>query len=140
VRPNFRLLRPEDKKAYRQYQREIMARHYFFFIDWPDTSAVKKLFLCLTKPVRAWWLFENLFVKIKDHIPKKKLLVAAQGMLLLSMLFLNNEGTAVTDYLFRILGWIDLCGGLLVTAGTLLCYPLGKHFDKKAKLRHDLVN
>ena len=140
VRPNFHLLRPEDKKAYRQYQREIMARHYFFYIDWPDTSAFRKLVLFLTKPVRAWWLFENLFMKIKDHIPKKKLLIAGQGMLLLSMLFLNNEGADVTDYLFRTLGWIDLVGGLLVTAGALMCYPLGKHFEKKAKLRHDLVN
>lgn len=140
VKPNFHLLQPEDKKAYRQYQREIMARHYFFYIDWPDTSAAKKLLLCLAKPIRAWWLFENLFVKVKDHIPKKKLLIAGQGMLLLSMLFLNNEGTAFTDYLFRTLGWIDLVGGLLVLAGTLMCYPLGKYFDKKAKLRHDLVN
>ena len=140
VRPNFHLLMPEDKKAFRQYQREIMARHYFFFIDWPDTSAAKKVLLCLAKPVRAWWLFENFFVKIKDHIPKKKLLIASQGMLLLSMLFLNNEGTAFTDYLFKALGWADLIGGLLLMLGTLLMYPLGKHFDKKAKLRHDLVN
>ena len=140
VRPNFHLLTPEDKKAFRQYQREIMARHYFFFIDWPDTSAMKKVLLCLTKPVRAWWLFENFFVKIKDHIPKKKLLILSQGMLLLSMLFLNNQGTNLTDYLFRVLGWADLIGGLLLMVGTLAMYPLGKHFDKKAKLRHDLVN
>jgi hypothetical protein len=117
-----------------------MARHYFFYIDWPDTSAAKKLLLCLAKPIRAWWLFENLFVKVKDHIPKKKLLIAGQGMLLLSMLFLNNEGVAFTDYLFRVLGWVDLCGGLLVMLGTLAMFPLAKHFEKKAKLRHDLVN
>ena len=61
-------------------------------------------------------------------------------MLLLSMLFLRNEAATFTDYLFRTIGWIDLVGGLLVTAGTLMCYPLGKYFDKKAKLRHDLVN
>jgi hypothetical protein len=140
VKPNFHLLRKEDKKAYRQYQRQIMARHYFFFIDWPDTSVARKVLLCLCKPVRAWWLFENFFVKIKDHIPKKKLLIAGQGMLLLSMLFLRNEAATFTDYLFRTIGWIDLVGGLLVTAGTLMCYPLGKYFDKKAKLRHDLVN
>ena len=140
VKPNFHLLRKEDQKAYRQYQREIMARHYFFFIDWPDTSAAKKLLLLLAKPIRGWWLFENLFMKIKDHIPKKKLLIGGQGLLLLSMLFLNNDGAAFTDYLFRAVGWIDLVVGLLVLAGTLMCYPLSKHFDKKAKLRHDLVN
>ena len=140
VKPNFHLLTREDKKAFRQYQKEIMARHYFFFIDWPDTSLFKKILLCIGKPIRMWWLFENFFVKIKDHIPKKKLLIGSQGMLLLSMLFLNNEGSALTDYLFRALGWVDLIGGLILMIATLAMYPLGKHFDKKAKLRHDLVN
>ena len=140
VKPNFHLLTPEDKKAFHQYQREIMARHYFFYIDWPDTSAARKLWLLLTKPVRAWWLFENLFVKIQGRIPKKKLLVASQGLLLLSMLFLDHEGEAFADMVFRGMGWLDLAAGLGMMLFALLAYPLGKHFEKKAKLRQNLVN
>lgn len=140
VKPNIKLLLPEDRKAFKQYLREIMARHYFFYIDWPDTSAARKVLLCLAKPIRMWWLFENAFVKVMDHIPKKKLLLAGQGLLLLSMLFLKNTGTAFTDYLFRGLGWVDLVAGLLLTLTTLVVIPLKKHFVKKAKLRHDLVN
>ena len=140
VKPYFHLLTPEDKKAFHQYQREIMARHYFFYIDWPDTSVGQKIRLLLAKPIRAWWLFENLFTKMQDRIPKKKILLASQAVLLLSMLFLNNEGSTFTDQLFRVMGWIDLVAGLGMMLAALLAYPLKKYFEKKADLRHDLVN
>ena len=140
VTPNIHLLLPEDRKAYKQYLKEIMARHYFFYIDLPGATAAQKIKLCLKKPIRAWWMFENFFVKVKDTIPQKKLLVAGQALMLASMLFLKNSGTSFVDYLFRTVGWVDLVAGLLLTLVMLLMYPLDKHFSKKARLRHHLVN
>ena len=140
VEPYKHLLTKEDKKAYRQYMREIMQRHYFFYIDWPDTSAGQKLKLFITKPIRAWWVFEQGFEKISAKLPKKLLLLASQAMLVCSMFLLNTDPNAMINHFFRVLGWAYLGGGLLLTAGVLCMCMLGRHFKKKEELRHRLVN
>ncbi len=140
VEPYLSLLTPEDKKAYKQYRREIMERHYFFYIDWPDTSTLQRVLLCIKKPIRFWWAFELKFDEIKDKIPKKKLIVGSQLLLVLSMFFLSADINQPIDLLYRTMGWLDVCGGLLMLAIGLLTYPLQKHFEKKMKMRKELTN
>ena len=115
-----------------------MARHYFFFIDLPDTSFSQKMILGLKKPIRFWWMFEQAFIKIK--FPRKKLLLAAVGAFLISMPFLGADVMPSVDWLYHTLGWSSLIGGLLLMAVAFISYPLEKHFMKKHELRQRLVN
>lgn len=138
VNPYLSMLTPEDRKAYKQYLREIMERHYFFFIDLPDTSTAQKVKLILKKPIRFWWMFESKFVSIQ--IPRKKLLLAGLAALLVSMPFFSADISPMLDLLYHTLGWLCLGGGLAMAAVSVLSYPLHKYFDYKAKLRKNLVN
>lgn len=138
VNPYLNLLSPEDRKAYKQYLVEIMARHYFFYIDLPGTTTAQKIKLGLKKPIRFWWMFEHVFIKMK--FPRKKLLAASLGAFLISMPFLGAQVMPMVDWLYHALGWSSLGGGLLLMAVALLSYPLEKHFKKKDQLRHNLVN
>jgi len=140
VNPYLHLLTKEDKKAYKQYMKEIMARHYFFYIDWPEAPTVKRFFLCLRKPIRFWWVFEQRFMKLHGKIPRKKMLIASQVLLVLSMLFLNTSNNLAVNAIFKAMGWVDFAVGLGMMLGALVTFPLEKHFVKKAKLRHNLVN
>lgn len=140
VTPYLSLLNPEDRKAHKQYMKEIMERHYFFYIDWPDTSLSQKIKLCMKKPIRFWWVFEQQFVKIKNKIPKKKLLLGSQILLVLSMLFLHNEIEQPIDYLFWVMGWIDIAVAVLMMLVGSITYPLTLYFAKKEKLRKELTN
>lgn len=138
VNPYLHMLTPEDKKAYKQYLREIMERHYFFFIDLPDTSLAQRIKLILKKPIRFWWMFESKFASLQ--IPRKKLLAAGLAALLVSMPFFGAEISPMLDVLYHTLGWLCLVGGLALSAIAVLSYPLHKYFEYKAKLRKDLVN
>lgn len=140
VEPYLDMLTPEDRKAYKLYLKEIMERHYFFFIDWEGAPLGTRLRLCLQKPIRLWWVFERRYMQFQERIPRKKLLILSQGLLLLSMLFLNDQGNAWTDLLFRCLGWVDLALGLGLLTGILISFPLNRHFKKKARFRNELVN
>ena len=139
VDPYLDMMTPEDRKAYKLYLKEIMARHYYFYIDLPGTSKLERLKLIAKKPIRLWWMMENKFVTIKDKIPKKKMLVASQALLLLSMIFLNVSEQPAWQ-LFRLLGWAYLAGGLLLILALGLIIPYSRYCKKKAKLRHSLVN
>ena len=140
VEPYMDLLTPGDKKAYRQYQREIMERYYFFYIDYPNKSIGERLKLCLKKPIRLWWVFEQQFMKRKDKIKRKKMLVISQLFFLLSMLFFVFNGCSVLNVVFDIMGIIDLTIASLLFVASIVTYPLKKYFIYKARLRSRLVN
>lgn len=140
VEPYLSLLTPEDKKAYKLYMKEIMERHYFFYIDWPDTTTYQRLKLCLRKPIRFWWAFELKFNIFSNKIPKKKLLIGSQFLFALSVLFLNANPDIPVSFLYQILGWINIILGLFMMITGAVTYPLQKHFKKKAKLRTELIN
>lgn len=140
VEPYLHMLLPEDKKAYKQYMREIMERNYFLHIDWLGTPLKGKIFALLKKPVGFVWLAELALAKTTQKLSKKKLFVLSQFLLLVSMFFLNIQGGGITDILFRVIGYIDFVAGLVLMVGSALLYPIQKYVDKKAKLRKYLVN
>lgn len=140
VEPYLHLLTREDRKAYKLYLVEIMERLYFFNIDWPDTSAAQKLKLLIRKPRRLWWVFERKFAQIMDHIPKKRYFIYSQALLLLSMLFLHLKTNQFFDYLFVVIGYLDLVLALSMLGISLFTYPLSRYIRKKDKQRTDLVN
>lgn len=140
VEPYLSLLTPEDKKAYKQYMKEIMERHYFFFIDWPDTSFIQKLKLFIKKPIRIWWIFEREFMRVENKIPKKKCLIGSQILLLFSMIFLGASEYQPLFLMYEMMGWIDFAIALLLFMVALGTYPLKHLFTKKAQLRKMLTN
>lgn len=144
VDPYRHLLTEEDKLAHKQYMEEIMKRHYFFFIDWPNTTKKERILMCLKNPKHAWWVFENKYMakyreKIKK-INKKKLFAATHVALLLSLLFFHFNAGNGLDWLFNLVGYADLFGAIAVVLFILVNYVLEKHFVKKANLRKKLVN
>ncbi len=140
VDPHLDLLTPEDRKCYRQYLREIMARHYFVNIDWPGTSVWQKLILLLKKPIAAWWMFELWYVNHVKHFERKKALVASQIVLLVSVLLLYFSASVPLQSLFRTIAYIDLALGLVLFILSIITFPLEKYFLYKAELRKNLVN
>lgn len=144
VEPYKHLLSEEDRKCYRQYMKEIMARHYFFYIDWPDTSKKERLKMVLKNPKHAWWVFENNYMaKLHDKFTKmnrKKMLAAANVAMLLSLLFFHFNSGNKLSWLFDLIGYVDLAAGILIVLFILVTTLLNKHFEKKANLRKRLVN
>lgn len=142
VAPYIELLTHEDRKAYKQYLREIMARHYFFYIDWPETTTLQRVGLCLKRPIRFWWVFEQKYMKHKDKIHRKKLFVSAHGLFLFSFLFLNIQiyNNAFILNIFQSIGWLDLIAAGLLLFISIATFPLEKYFCYKAHLRAKLVN
>lgn len=140
VEPYKKQMFPEDRKAYKQYLKEIMARHYFFYIDWADTPIFEKIKLCIRKPIRAWWVFELKYMRIKDKIKRKKLFAVSQGMLLLALVFLNMGEHPITEWIFRFMGWLDLAAAVVLFIVSTVTYPLERYFSYKARLRTKLVN
>lgn len=138
VIPFMHILTKEDQKAYKQYMREIMARHYFFYVDMPDTTIWQKLKLGFQKPIRFWWMFEQLFNKL--NIPKKKLFVLGVCSLIVSVPFHAFGAKTVLSELYSVFGWSFLGLGVLMMFVALVSYPLQMIFNRKAKLRHNLVN
>lgn len=140
VEPYLSSLAAEDQKAYKQYMKEIMERHYFFYIDWPETTTRQRFKLCIQKPIRFWWAFELKFNRISNKIPKKKLLLGSQLLFMLSVLFFSADIDNPIDFLYQAMGWINIFSGVLMLFIGIITYPLQKHFSKKAKLRVELVN
>lgn len=144
VAPYRHLLTEEDRLAHKQYMTEIMARHYFFYIDWPGTSKSERRKMMLKKPIRAWWVFENYFMahiheKLKK-VNRKKLLALSQVILLLSLVFFHLDSNNFFNWFFELIGYVDLAIGCGVIAFAVGSYLLDKHFIKKANLRKKLVN
>ncbi len=141
VKPYTKLMSKEDRKAYKQYMKEIMARHYFFFIDLPQaTTKGQKLKLMLKKPIRAWWWFELKYDKIKEKIHRKKLFAASHIMILLSLLFFAFNLTGWQDVVADVMAIFDLVIGFALLATSIITYPIDKYFKYKAALRQRLVN
>ena len=141
VDPYINLLYPEDRKAYKKYLKEIMDRHYFFYIDWPGTSAAQKIKLFVKKPIRLWWAFEQGYMKkLKGKIQRKKLFAVSQCLFLVAMLFLLVNGHSVIENLFYIIGLLDFCIAVLLLTVSIITYPLEKYFQYKERLRKNLVN
>jgi len=140
VEPYKHLMFPEDRKAYKQYLREIMARHYFFYIDWPEASIAERVKLFLKKPIRFWWVFEEKYSRVKDKIQRKKFFAASQGLFLVSMFLLQAQGSNLLSGIFRGMGYLDLVAAVLLFLVSTVSYPLEKYFDYKVKLRQKLVN
>lgn len=140
VEPYKNLMFPEDRKAYRQYMREIMARHYLIFIKWQGASTFKKVKMCIKKPICAWWVFEINYMRIKDKIHRKKLFALSQGMMLLSIIFLKANGLSSLAWIYRIMGLLDFVAAVLLFTVSIATYPIEKYFIYKAHLRSKLVN
>lgn len=141
VEPYKKLLFPEDRKAYKQYRREILDRHYFFFIDCKEKTRKQLLWYMMKKPIRFWWRFENWYMaKIKGKIPKKKLIILSQILLFCSFFFFQFSGIELWKNVFDVLGIVDMIiAGILLTV-SIGSIPLEKYFVKKARLRAKLVN
>ncbi len=140
VDPYMNLVSPEDKKAYKLYMKEIMARHYFFFIDYPGASSGKKLKLFVQKPIRLWWLFEHHFMRVKDKIHRKKIFLFSQVLFLLSFIFFSFEFTGYLNVIADCMAIIDIIVAFLLLTVSIVTYPLAKFFKRKEQMRQDLVN
>ncbi len=141
VDPYAKLMTAEDKKAYKQYKREIMARHYFFFIDLPQAKTKgQKLKLILKKPIRAWWWFEMKYDKMKEKIHRKKLFAASHIMILLSLLFFAFNLTGWQDVVADVMAIFDLIIGFALLAVSIITFPLDRYFKYKAALRQKLTS
>ena len=140
VEPYRDLITEEDRKCYKKYRREIMARMYYFSIDLPDTSAKTKILQFLKKPVRFFWFLEKWYMDHKEAFYRKKILAAAGALLIVSLLMLHFDTAPVTDWLFKTLGYIELVAGLLLGAVGTLTYPLEKYYEHKKQIRKELVN
>ena len=117
-----------------------MARHYFIFIKWQGASTFKKVKMCIKKPIRAWWVFEINYMRIKDKIHRKKLFALSQGMMLLSIIFLKANGLSSLAWIYRIMGLLDFVAAVLLFTVSIATYPIEKYFIYKAHLRSKLVN
>ena len=140
VEPFFDLMTPEDIKCYRQYQVEIMGRHKFLTIDWPDTTVVEKIKLLIKKPIAFIWLFEQVYVKKVNHFPRKIALLIANLLFMLSMLFLRFGKNVPMMSFFKALGYIDFWLSILIVLLAIVSFPLERYFKRKADLRSRLVN
>ena len=140
VEPYKQLMTPEDRKCYEQYQREIMARHYFIFVDWPGTTRAEKIRLLLKKPIAIWWMFELWYVNRVKHIKRKKTVLVSLPLLLIGALPYFLGGDAPRQTLFRVIAAIAAIAGLLLLLIALISYPLEKYFKAKEELRKKLVN
>lgn len=144
VEPYKDLMTPEDRKCYKTYMTEIMKRHYFFYIDWPGTTTKQRLKMIALNPQRAWWVAEQKYMtKYKDKIKKlnrKKLLIIAHAALLVSLFFFHFDAGNKLDWLFDLIGYLDMAAAVLLTVFSVGTYLLEKHFTKKANIRKKLVN
>ncbi len=140
VEPYFDLLTPEDQKCYKQYQREIMARHYFINIDWPDTSKWQKIKLFYKNPTAIWWMFELWYVNHIKHFERKKGVIISQALVVFAVILFYFQASLPFQNLFRTVAIINLVLGLTLLIISILSYPLEKFFIYKTELRKKLVN
>lgn len=139
VEPYLNLLTPEDLKAYKLYQKEIMARNYFLDITWMRASKAGKLKLML-KPQQFWWVAEKAFAKYKHLFRRKRMFVIAQLLLLLSLpMYLFGQMMPLCG-LFRSIGILDIALSICILCAAVVSFPLKLIFDRKGKLRKELVN
>lgn len=144
VNPYKHLMTSEDKKCLKQYMKEIMKRQYFFNIDFPETGIIKRIGMCIVKPVRGWWLFERFFMKNIYHHRMWKLLAAAGVSLVVSTYFFIVSvvvaESAYVSKLFGIIGSMFIIGFVLLLISGITGFILKKHFRAKYWLRKRLVN
>lgn len=140
VEPYKHLLYPEDLKAYKLYKKEIMNRHYFFYIDYPDATIMELCTMILKKPIRFWWLFERFFIKYQDKIKRKQLLAASHIILLLALIFLKLRPEGLLGIMMSILAYFEIFIAALMGAISIISFPLKQYFHYKGELRKKLVN
>lgn len=139
VEPYLDLLTAEDLKAYNLYQKEIMARNYFLDITWVRASKVGKLKLLL-KPQQFWWVAEKAFAKYKHFFRRKRMFIAAQLLLLLSMpMYLLGKMMPIYG-LFQCVSILDIALSILILCTAIVSFPLKFIFGRKEKIRRELVN
>ena len=138
---HMELLTPEDQKAYRQYRREILDRQYFFAIELPEhPGMLQKILFLLKKPIRILWYMEEIFKKRKSGISTKKMLFAAQVLLLFSLLFETNCEASAWGTLFRIISIVDGFLGVLLIPLAVFWACLSRYCNRKDRIRKELVN
>lgn len=137
---NLHLLSPEDRRLYRQYRHEIMDRNYFLQIDAQSMTRGQKIRAALSSPVKAFWLFEEAFWKHFSKIRKKRLLMYAQLLILISaLLFFSAEKGGALQEAYQLIGWLDFLAGV-ACAGIAVCCALCQGFLLyKRRLRRNLV-
>jgi len=141
VEPYKTMMFPEDKKAYKQYRKEILERHYFFFIDYKTKTKRQLFWHMLKKPIRFWWLFENKYMnKMNGKIPRRKMIFTSHILLLFAFFFLQFKGMYKIELLFYALGIMDIIVAVPILFGSITTIFLEKHFKKKDHLRKELVN
>lgn len=140
VDPYIELLLPEDRKAYKQYLREIMARNYFLNVDWPGTSIWEKVLLLIKRPRRFFWALEKGYTQYKGLFQRKKMFLASQALLLFALIFLGVDRWDAVGTVFRCIGGLDLLSGLILLVTSVVTYAMEKYYAHKAALRKWLVN
>ena len=140
VTPYSYLQLPEDRKAYKQYLREIMARNYFLNVDWPETTLGERIALLIKKPRRILWALEVGYGKYKKYFERKKMFVLSQVLLLFSLLFFSVDIEGMLKIVFKGIGCLDFTAGLVLLLASLVTYPMEKYFNYKSDLRKKLVN
>lgn len=135
------LLTPEDRKAYRQYMREIMGRQYFFGVELPENQGkLRKIWLMLKKPIRAVWYAEALFRKKRPGIQIKKMALVSQILLIISLLIEANCEASRWAGFFGILSLAYGLLGVLLLLLSLFCAAMVLYCRHVDKLRKELVN
>lgn len=140
VEPYKHLQTKEDKKCYKQYMHEIMDRHYFFYIDYPETSIWQKVKLMIARPIRFWWVLEQQYMKRRELFQRKKMFILSQVFFLFSMFLFNFGGRGPVYHAFGIMAFFDFVVAVVLFACSVLTYPMEKYFLYKDKLRKQLVN
>lgn len=141
VEPYKKKLFPEDKKAYRQYCKEILERHYFFYITCREKTKKQLFWYMLKKPIRFWWRFENAYMsKIIGKVPRKKMVIASHILLIFAFFFFQFRGETAAKWLFYGFGFLEVMAALVLLFGGVGTVFLERHFKKKAQLRKMLVN
>lgn len=142
VNPYIHLLSKEDHKAYKQYLREFQKRHYFFYITWPQLNKTRRILHLALHPVHFWWYFELQFVKRNPckKLPKKKLFMAAQVLLVVAALLSFRQDDVWFKGLLDAIAFMEVIVAVGATASVVLVPLLDKWFKYKAELRKKLVN
>ena len=140
VEPYKELQTKKDRKCYKQYQREIMDRNYFFNIDYPGTSTWQRMKLIITRPIHFWWVLEQQYMKRKECIHRKKMIILSQFFFLISLLLFRFGDVSSVKPLFDIMAFFDLIIATMLFLCGILTYPLEKYFLYKERLRKRLVN
>lgn len=140
VDPYRDLIQPEDIKSLKLYRKEIMDRNYFLDIYYLPASTLEKIKYALKRPRNLFWATEVEYMKRKAKFQRKKMVACSQILFLLSFFFFQFAGNLTLEIMFKCFGALDILAGLILLVCGIVSYPMERNYNRKIKLRRDLVN